>query len=238
MTVRTVSWEGQTVTYQLERKAVKNLNLRVRPDGSVYVSVPRSVALGQVDAFVMRNAAFIWRALQRMEQRQENRPLPIQYETGETFYLLGKPLSLQVMQGEWEAVSVRGRTLCLQTKEPENFDRKQRLMSRFRDEQCCLVFGKWMQAVYPAFQPYGIPEPTWRMRDMKSRWGSCMPQKGIITLNKRLWEVPEACIEYVVVHEFCHFLQPNHSPAYYAVLERHLPDWKERKMRLNHRELW
>jgi hypothetical protein len=191
-----------------------------------------------VDDFVVRNAGFIQRALQRLEQRRENQPPPIQYDTGETFYLLGKPLSLQVIKGEREGVYVQGQTLCLQTKEPDNFARKQRLMSRFRDEQCRLVFEKWMERVYPAFQPYGISEPTWRMRDMKSRWGSCMPQKGIITLNKRLLEVPEACIEYVVVHEFCHFLQPNHSPAYYAVLERHLPDWKERKRRLNHRELW
>jgi predicted metal-dependent hydrolase len=238
VTVRTVFWEGQSLSYQLERKAVKNLNLRVRPDGSVYVSAPGSVPLGQVDDFVVRNAGFIQQALQRLEQRKENQSPPIQYATGETFFLLGKPLSLQVMQGQREGVCVQGQTLCLQTKEPDNFVRKQRLMSRYRDEQCRLVFEKWMQGVYPAFQPYGIPEPTLRMRDMKSRWGSCMPQKGIITLNKRLLEVPEACIEYVVVHEFCHFLQPNHSPAYYAVLERYLPDWKARKRRLNHRELW
>lgn len=65
------------------------------------------------------------------------------------------------------------------------------------------------------------------------RWGSCHTVKNIITLNSRLIEVPKEAVEYVVLHEFAHFLQPNHSRAFYAVVERYMPDWRERRALLN-----
>jgi predicted metal-dependent hydrolase len=64
---------------------------------------------------------------------------------------------------------------------------------------------------------------------MTSRWGSCQPKRGLITLNKRLLEVPRNCIEYVVMHEFVHFIHPNHSKQFYEFLSVLMPDWKERK---------
>lgn len=82
---------------------------------------------------------------------------------------------------------------------------------------------------YPAFQKYGVGVPKIRIRDMKTRWSSCLTQKGIITLNKRLLEVPRNCIEYVVMHELCHFIHPNHSKNFYLFLSVLMPDWRERK---------
>jgi len=73
-----------------------------------------------------------------------------------------------------------------------------------------------------------------RLRTMETRWGSCVAKKGIITLNKRLFEVPESCIEYVVTHELCHLLHPNHSNYFYAFLTMLMPDRKTRKQALDH----
>ena len=64
---------------------------------------------------------------------------------------------------------------------------------------------------------------------METRWGSCLVKKKIITLNKRLLEVPRNCIEYVVMHELCHLIYPNHSKQFYSFLTMLMPDWKERK---------
>lgn len=76
-----------------------------------------------------------------------------------------------------------------------------------------------------------------RIRDMTSRWGSCQTVTRMITLNLRLARVPLACVEYVVAHEVCHLVHPDHSAAFYGELERMMPDWRERKKELNEFDL-
>ena len=75
------------------------------------------------------------------------------------------------------------------------------------------------------------------LREMTSRWGSCRKDRATMTLNLRLALVPEDLIEQVLVHELCHLFHPNHSPAFYAEMTRHLPDWPERKKRLDRFDL-
>ena len=87
-------------------------------------------------------------------------------------------------------------------------------------------------AIYPKFQKYGVAYPTIRYRNMVSRWGSCQPTRGILTFNYALVEAPISCIEYVVVHEYTHFLHPNHSKKFYQQLVMFMPDWEERKKML------
>ena len=75
--------------------------------------------------------------------------------------------------------------------------------------------------------------PQLRLREMKSRWGSCLVYKQTITLNTNLLTCSRRCIEYVVLHELCHFVHPNHSPRFYELLSSFLPDWKQRRQELN-----
>lgn len=69
-------------------------------------------------------------------------------------------------------------------------------------------------------------------RNMKSRWGSCQPETGRICFNIRLALYPPECLEYVVVHELCHFLEPNHGPGFHALMDHVMPDWPARKKKL------
>ena len=87
--------------------------------------------------------------------------------------------------------------------------------------------------VYPTFEAMGVAYPEIKLRRMTSRWGSCRPKTGVLTFNTGLIHADEACIEYVVTHEFCHFIHPDHSPAFHALMTRLMPDWRERKKRLN-----
>ena len=78
----------------------------------------------------------------------------------------------------------------------------------------------------------GVHASAWTLRDMKTRWGSCSVDSGRIRLNKRLALYPEACLEYVIVHELCHLLEPSHNKRFKMLMGRFMPDWKERKKRL------
>ena len=229
ITKRTIMLEGRPLEYTLERKTVKNVNLHVRKDGSVYVSANAQVSALQVDEFLITKAQFILNAQKRFCEQEEMRPQPKQYVSGETFYIQGRALRLKVMQSTKNKIYTDSVHIFLELKDLSDNTKKQRMVCNFLDQQCRDVFGEIVQGVYPVFQKYGVAMPVVRIRDMDTRWGSCLVKKGIITLNKRLLEAPRNCIEYVVMHEFCHFIHPNHSKHFYSFLSMLMPDWKERK---------
>ena len=230
---RMVLAEGREISYVLERKQVKNLNLRIRKDGSVFVSANDAVSFDEVDEFVCNKASYILSAVKRFNEMALYKPQPKQYVSGETFYLQGRALRLQVSQAAKDSISSDGVCIYLKAKDVNDFEKKRRMVNRFLDSQCKTIFVEVMDELYPLFKKYGIEKPALRIRDMETRWGSCLAKKGIVTLNKRLLEAPRNCIEYVVMHELCHFMHPNHSKYFYAFLSMLMPDWKERKQFLD-----
>lgn len=226
---RIIQIDGSPLQYSLERKNVKNLNLHVRKDGSVYVSASEAVPEAKIDEFLISKESFIKNARNKFREQEEYKPLPKQYVSGETFYIQGRGLRLKVTQADTETIYSDGVYLFLNVKEPQDFARKERLVKRYLDRQCKTVFSEIVEELYPVFQKYGVAPPVLRIRNMDTRWGSCLPGKGVITLNKRLLEAPRNCIEYVVMHECCHFIHPNHSKHFYDFLAMLMPDWRERK---------
>lgn len=229
MLTRTIVAEGQEIQYHLERKPVKNLNLRIRKDGEVFVSASAAVPDSEVDNFVCSKAGYILEAINKFEELAQYKPQPKQYVSGETFYIQGRGLRLQLSQANKDSISSDGVFIYLAVKNIDDFEKKRRMLSRFIDQQCEAVFGEIISELYPMFRKYGVDTPILRIRDMETRWGSCLAKKGIITLNKRLIEAPRNCIEYVVMHELCHFIHPNHSKQFYSFLTMLMPDWRQRK---------
>lgn len=230
---RSVVVENREICYQLERKNVKNLNLRVRKDGSVFVSANELVPCEEVDKFIYSKASYILKAIDHFREMAQYKPQPKQYVSGETFYIQGRGLRLQVTQAKKDTISSDGVYIRLDVKDVNDIERKRRLVTRFLDQECKTVFSEIMEELYPLVKKYDIEQPSLRIRDMETRWGSCLAKKRIITLNKRLLEAPRNCIEYVVMHELCHFMHPNHSKQFYSFLTMLMPDWKERKSYLD-----
>lgn len=226
---RMISCEQGNISYLLEQKLVKNLNLRIRTDGSVYVSANPEVPLQKVDEFVSSKSEYICASQKKFAQMIANAPKPKQYVSGETFYLLGHGLRLKVEQKGKETVFSDGAYIFLQVKNTSDFKKKERLMTRYLNTESQKTFDEIMATIYPVFEKYGIKASVFRVRKMDTRWGTCLPGKGIITLNKRLIEVPRNGIEYVVMHECCHFIPPNHSKRFYTLLTTLMPDWRQRK---------
>lgn len=173
---------GREVHYELEYKKVKNINLRIRPDGSVHVSANRLHPKRTIEAFLQANSATILRAISAREKA---------------------------------AAAVGDIEILSPAKE-----------RKAAEETVSALCGKY----YPVFADFcGGKMPEIKYRKMKSRWGSCRPKERILTFNTRLAYVPVECAEYVVVHEFAHFVRADHSKAFYSAVESVLPDWKRRR---------
>lgn len=230
---RQVSCENGIITYQLTRKKVKNVNLRIKQDGSVLVSANTRVPAAFIDDFIRQKQEFILSALAKFEEKRELRQdTPKKYISGESYTLLGKSLRLKVEESKNEEVYTDGIYIFLKVKDKENFRHKEILMTKWLREYQTAIFQELILQTYEVFKKYDVPFPTLKIRTMKSRWGSCQPKKGIITLNSRLIEAPRNAIEYVVLHEYAHFIHPNHSKAFWNFVTMMMPDWKERKRAL------
>lgn len=91
------------------------------------------------------------------------------------------------------------------------------------------VFSEILDEVYLEMKPYLKEKPVYVVRDMKTRWGSCTPSRGKITLNRKLLYAPRVCIIYVVTHELIHFIHPDHSKRFYAFFDLVMPRHREYK---------
>ena len=224
-----INLSGNNIQYELERKHVKNINLRIKPDGHIYVSANNSVSLAVIEKFLTDKSEFILKALKQYQDFQKYTPKPKQYIDGENFKICGHDLRLKVLQGTKNYVESDGVYIKLTVKDTNDLLLKKKVMDKWIKQQCILTISLICEAVYPKFQKYGVEFPELKFRRMISRWGSCQSKKGILTFNIALIQAPMSCIEYVVVHEFTHFLQPNHSRSFYTQLTMFMPDWLERK---------
>lgn len=243
--------EIQTFSYTLIRKNVKNINLRVKPDGSIVVSAHPRVSKNYIDEFVQSQAPFIQKARARMKQNQINTKQ--QFLTGEQIPCLGGTLILHVEKADrrlipvWmeeiqknsitnfsrnnhgEAIFRKDSCLYLYTEDLVDTDHNQQLYDSWQKIQTGILCEQFSRQYYPIFEELGVVYPTIKIRKMRSRWGSCIPQKNKITFNSLLLEKPLESMEYVVVHEFSHFIHPDHSRAFYDFVGQILPDWEKRK---------
>ena len=128
---RSIVLHGQQVSYELTRKPVKYVNIRVRADGSVSVSAGEWVSEGQIEAILQARALFLLRALEKFSAQADRRPAPLSYRTGELLYLLGKRYVLVLEQGEKNTVCQKETQIVLTVKEPENAALRKRVMEAF-----------------------------------------------------------------------------------------------------------
>ena len=163
------------ISYTLEKKRVKNINLRVQPDGEIYVSAPRYISAAEVDRFVASKADWIKKARNRAE-----------------------------------------------TAAPQ-FDN---LPS---EADCLALFNEISDKIYPIFKTAVPIKPEIRVKPLKSAWGICHYKQNYITLNSALAAKPRAAVEYVIMHEYAHFIEHNHQKGFHDLMLRLMPDYKERR---------
>jgi predicted metal-dependent hydrolase len=227
--IRQLEISGRILEYTLTRKKVKNLNLRVHRDGTVLVSANSRVSIEYIERFLREKADFIFKAISHYAEIENITAAQKQYVDGESFRILGRDLRLKVLRGARNEVKNDGVFITLRVKDPFDTGLKRNVFRKWFRDLCRETLTELCKAAYPKFSKYGVDFPEIKFRNMVSRWGSCMPRGKSVTFNYALATVPVSCIEYVVAHEFNHFLHPDHSPDFYRQLTVFMPDWRERK---------
>ena len=226
--IRTIILNGKKTNYELKRKKVKNINLRIRSDCSIVVSANNRVSESIIEEFLQHKSNYIINAIKKYEEiyryNNENKT----FLSGESFRYLGKDLRLKVAQGN-NAITTDGIYLMLTVTDKNDSLLKGEIITKWYDTQCKEIFQEFVNEISILFNKYGVITPKFKIRNMTSRWGSCNYKKGIITLNKKLIEVPRNAIQYVIMHEFIHFMHHGHSEKFYEMLSTLMPDWKARK---------
>ncbi len=219
-----------TISYCLVRSARKTTAITVEPDRSVTVRAPLAADAASVDRVVQKRAAWIIRQQRFFAQFLPKTPAR-GFVSGETHLYLGRKYRLRVRLSEQEEVKLRGGYLYIYTRRPANPEHVQSLLYGWYEAHAQARFAERLTACLDSAVGRSVEKPELRIRRMAKRWGSCRTS-GLLTLNLDLIRAPRACIDYVILHELCHLRHPNHSPQFYALLTRTLPDWKALKLRL------
>lgn len=218
------------LTIQVERKAVQYARLRVvPPDGDVRLSLPLTMPLSEAQAFVQSRLDWIRNAQHRIRARQP--AAEPQYVDGELHDFWGRRLPLQLIEhsGRPRAALLSDRmTLQLPA------DHAPALRGALLDHWYRIAVQRAVPALIERWQPVmGVQIDAVRVLKMRTRWGSCTPMLRTMRLNSTLARYEPGCLEYVIVHELAHLIEANHSPRFYAILDRHLPEWRLRRSILN-----
>jgi len=212
---------------QIIKKAVKNINIRVKPNQEVILTAPLQTTDEHIAFVLHKRAAWIDEKIAYYKEYQPEKPK--EYVSGEGFKYLGRQYRLKVIESDSEYVKLQRGFFHLYVKDRENVQRKKKLLERWYRDKADEHFQKILKRYQSIVQ---LEVTNVRVREMRTRWGSCNPAKSFINLNSELIKKPRYCIEYVIFHELAHLIYPNHSSAFYNYLSVHMPDWKRRKLKL------
>ena len=208
---------------KIVRKDVKNITLKVRPNGEAILTAPKTASDEHIKFIIKKRAKWI---AQKRAFFASFKTLKKEYVSGEDFKYLGRSYRLKVVQSKEERVKLQRGYLELFVKDKSDIKRKENLIYEWYYEKATLYFFNILQEFNKIVKQ---DIKSVKIRQMKTRWGSCNPYKSYINLNIELIKKPKACIEYVVFHELAHLLYPNHSKKFYDYLTLYMPDWQKRK---------
>lgn len=227
---RSVDCGEAVISYILTRKKVKNINLRVKEDGSVLVSAPNRVPLKFLDDFVKSRYDFIMSARKRIaiaENTKLTQEFSDSLSSGDTVSFLGKKLVISVEYGDDEVLA-ENEKLIVRTFDTQNQDYIRKLLKNYFYNSTVALLKALNDEVSELFcEKYGIKKVPIKIRKMKSRWGSCHVTDGFIVMNERLIHYPIEAVRYVFIHEYAHFIHADHSKSFYSVVAEFMPDYKK-----------
>jgi predicted metal-dependent hydrolase len=219
-----------TITYSLEYMNRKTLGIKVYPDKSVQVLAPHNTTSEEAKKKVKTKAAWI---LKQQDFFLSFHPLTPErkYVSGETHLYLGKQYVLKLIESTNQNVKLHAGRLEVFVNDKENKTEVELLLKKWYKSKAVKHFQELYENNLNLTISFNKKPTSLKYRWMSKRWGSC-DKNGGIHLNLELIKAPRKCIEYVLIHEFCHLAHHDHSKAFYELLEKLYPKWKEIKNKL------
>ncbi len=209
------------------KKDIKNITLKVKPTCEVILTAPLLTTDEHIEYILKKRKDWISK---KIAFYQENyKPQMKEYVSGENVKYLGKNYRLKIIPSVDEYVKLQRGYIQIFIKDKDNFEKKKRLLNEWYLLKSENYFKKII-AKYSNLIDVNIQNI--RIRQMKTRWGSCNSSKLYINLNSELIKKPIYCIEYVIFHELTHLRHPDHSREFSNYLSAYMPDWKKRKDKL------
>lgn len=216
---------GQNRPVYIEYKRNRNMYLRVNDDGSLHVTCPRYVDLKDIRTFIMEKSSWI-----------EHNEATIQRHTsvmktgvdGSQAYWLGQLYEVKVVESHknFMFIDEEAKTIIFFLKENTPQERERVFYRESAKMLKALIEGYREEWDAKICEAKGKPLPKISIKYMTSRWGSCTPGRSHISMSVRLIHYPKECLQYVLLHEYVHILIPNHSKAFYNMIEFYMPHWK------------
>ena len=220
-------------------KDIKNLHLSVHPPtGRVRISAPMRMRIDTIRVFAI--SKLDWIRQQQTKLREQERETPRDYVDRESHYVWGKRYLLTVSErNEPPSIELKPSRMLLRVRPGTHEDKRQALVEEWYREQ----LREAVPALLARWQPLlGVRVERFFVQRMKTRCGSCNHKARTIRLNTELAKKPAECLEYIVLHELVHLVEPTHNARFVAQMDQLMPNWQLHRQVLNRlpvrREKW
>lgn len=229
----TVSEINKTVTVTIFYKKVKNVTLKVLRTLEVILSVPSKISEKWVKDFLESKKNWIDKQLIKYKKTNGYNNIST-IRNGSSTQFQGKDMRIIKTQDICNKVGIDEKNIYLFLKNAEDDEKLRNLFNKWWRQEAIRIYNEEMNLLYEAiFKKHNIEKPIISVRKMKTLWGSCMKSKNKITLNEYLLKADIRCVQYVILHELTHLLYQYHNKDFYNFLTIYMPDWKERKRKLD-----
>jgi predicted metal-dependent hydrolase len=219
-----------TLSIDVVKKDIKNVHLSVHPPfGKVLVSAPEYMELDTIRLFAI--SKLNWIKSQQSKIRLQERETPREYLNRESHYVWGKRYLLSVVETDGaQSIELKHNKLILTARSNRIEEKKHALLEAWYRKQVHLALPSLLAKWEPLM---GVKAKRIFVQRMKTKWGSCNQKAGSLRLNTDLAKKPPQCLEYIVVHELAHLIEPTHNARFVAVMDKFMPNWKHLKDTLN-----
>jgi predicted metal-dependent hydrolase len=210
-------------------KEIKNLHLSVHPPhGKVTIASPEFYDLEKVKIYAATKLAWIKKERKKfLEQKRES---PRKYIARESHFYFGERYLLKVNESKRNSVIINGKAMILNTVDKTNRMQNEKTVAAFYRKE---LRKKLMTLVAVYASQMNLEAPEFKIRKMKTKWGSCATDNQRVWFNVELAKKPVECVEYIVVHELVHLLERNHNKRFIGLMDQYMPNWRILKQQLN-----